>query len=78
MITAAPLALTLTRLTRCVTVSVPLAQLSLVTRLGKMDLIHWRRSRVFSPIRHHCAVLTGPGRLGVIAHIAHDAAAVKS
>src|SRR5208337_3906886 len=37
MITAAPLALTLTRLTRCEPVSVPLAQLSLVSMLGKMN-----------------------------------------
>ena len=43
-----PVGATLTRLTRCVTVSVPLAQLSLVTMLGKMNLTHWRRSRDFS------------------------------
>ena len=50
MITATPLPLTLTRLTRCVTVSLPLNQLSLVTRLGKMNRTHCRRSREFSPL----------------------------
>ena len=75
MITAAPLALTLARLTRCVTVSVPLTQLSLATMVGKDEPDPLAALARILAIRHHSAALIGPGMLGVIAH---DAAEVKS